>query len=309
MLSRRDFALGLGVVAAATSAAAPLQARDFPNGVVQIDAGRDRHDRLTIPVMIGERGPFDFVVDTGADRSALAADVAEALGLPPGRPVMVHGITGAEIAATVFAPALTLGKVRLKGQELPVLGRDRLGVDGLLGVDVLRRRRLVMNFRERRLEIRSSGSPRTMVDKASLVPAHARYGRLTVIDARADGARATAFVDSGGGLTIVNQALAENVRARGGWRDPAPMVALTGVTEHVAYGEVRVLEALTLGGLRFTSVPVVVCDLHLFSQWDLDQKPAVLLGVNVLRLFSSVELDYSRGHMLFQGGLAPPLLA
>ncbi len=27
----------------------------------------------------------------------------------------------------MFAPALTLGKVRLKGQELPVLGRDWLG--------------------------------------------------------------------------------------------------------------------------------------------------------------------------------------
>lgn len=306
MLSRRVFAAGLGAALALPDLAA---AQDFPDAPVQIDAGRDRHDRLTIPVMIGDSGPWRFVVDTGADRSALAIDIAERLALPPGRSVMVHGITGAELAPSVKAPPLTLGKVRLKAQELPVLSRDRLGVDGLLGVDVLQRRRLVMDFKERRLEIQPAGGPQMMGGRSSLVSAHASYGRLTVIDARADGVKATAFVDSGGGLTIVNRALAESVQTRGGWRAAAPVVELSGVTEHVAYGEVRLLDRLVLGDLRFNGVPVVVCDLHLFSQWGLDTKPAVLLGVNVLRLFSRVELDYSRSRMLFQGGLAPPLLA
>ncbi|MBI5941594.1 MAG: clan AA aspartic protease, partial [Caulobacterales bacterium] len=136
MLSRRRLALALSGAALAPGLAFGQEpVSNDPEAI--IGAGEDRYDRLTIPVMIGGHGPFDFVVDTGADRTVLSEDVAEQLGLPPGRDVLVQGITGSEMTRTVLAPEITLGSVVLKGLDLPVLPRQRLGVDGLLGVDAL----------------------------------------------------------------------------------------------------------------------------------------------------------------------------
>jgi predicted aspartyl protease len=42
-------------------------------------------DRMTVEVFINGQGPFNFVVDTGADRSALSTTLAARLGLEPGR--------------------------------------------------------------------------------------------------------------------------------------------------------------------------------------------------------------------------------
>jgi predicted aspartyl protease len=307
MLDRRRFALALAGGAAAPWSALAQEPEPPPEDAVLIGTGEDRYDRLTIPVMIGDAGPFHFVVDTGSDRSVLAQDIADQLGLPAGRPVMVQGITGSELTQTVQAPPLNLGKITLKGLDLPVLPRERLGVDGLLGVDALQHRRLVMDFRERRLEIQpaSGAFSRRSDRREAYVSAKDRFGRLVVIDATANAAPISAFIDSGAGMSIGNQALANAIKARGGWRDWTKSVPLYGVTSHQAMGEYRILESLRLGGLRFNDIPVVISDLDLFEQWGMTAKPTILLGVNVLRLFSRVEMDYGRKRIMFRVGADP----
>jgi len=311
MLDRRQLALALAGAALAPRLAF---ARDVePPAPVDPDqiigAGVDRYDRLTIPVTVGDRGPYDFVVDTGADRTVLSETIADELGLPPGRDVMIQGITGSELARTVKAPPINLGRITLNSLDLPVLPRDRLGVDGLLGVDALQKRRLVMDFRERRLEILPGRDPAAGFSQPRdmYVPARDRFGRLVVIDATANRAEIGAFVDSGAGMTIANTALARAVQARGDWHDMAPTVPIYGVTSHQAAGEVRVLDTLRLGGLRFHDVPLIVADLDLFDHWGMAQKPSLLLGVNILRLFSRVEMDYSRKRMMFRVGADPQI--
>ena len=311
MLDRRQFALALAGAAFAPRLAlaqdAGLPPPVDPEQI--IGAGADRYDRLTIPVMIGDRGPYDFVVDTGADRTVLAEALANELALPPGPDVLVQGITGAERARTVRAPPISLGRITLSSLDLPVLPRERLGVDGLLGVDALQKRRLVMDFRERRLEILSGRDPSAGRAQPgdTWVPARDRFGRLVVIDATANRADIGAFVDSGAGMTIGNTALARAVQARGDWHDLAPSVPVYGVTSHQTVGEVRVLDTLRLGGLRFHAVPLIIADLDLFDHWGMADRPSLLLGVNVLRLFSRVEMDYSRKRVMFRVGADPQI--
>lgn len=304
MLNRRDLALGLGAAFAAGPALANAPLAVEPP---VIEGGRDVEDRLTIPVRIGESGQFDFVVDTGADSSVIAADVAERLGLRPGGPVMIHSVTGAALTPTVHAPPIRFGDETLPARSLPVIGRDRLGADGLLGIDVLRGRRLVMDFKRRRLQIIPSSDDRPLARyRTAKIPTSDRYGLLSVIDVRAERIGAVALVDTGGSVTIANQELARRMSRRGAWRGPSDLVDVYGVTQEVAKGEARTLSVLHVGGLRFLDVPVVVSDVHLFAEWNLLQRPAILLGADVLRLFSRVELDYGNRHLFFQLGQQPP---
>jgi predicted aspartyl protease len=306
MLSRRDLALGLGAAFAAGPALAQV-ADPLPEegATTSLRARRDRDTRMTIEVMIGPAGPFQFVVDTGADTSVIASEIAAGMGLAAGRNVMIHGITGVELVGTVKAPPLKLGPLTLSTRDLPVLPRERLGGDGLLGMDVLKNNRLVLDFRQKRMEIRAaSGRSLARLDPRFIaVPAEDSFGRLTVINARANNVSATAFVDSGASLSIVNPALARAMKADRRWESTAPLVELTGVTDHVLTGEGRMINRLRVGTLSFNHIPVVVADLHLFRRWNLQNQPAILLGVDVLRMFARVELDYGRRRMLFRAGM------
>src|SRR5579863_224068 len=72
---------------------------------------RDRHGRMRAPVFINGRGPFSLIVDTGANGSAVAAGVVDALGLSPDESpqVILRGVTGSSRAASVTVDSLALG--------------------------------------------------------------------------------------------------------------------------------------------------------------------------------------------------------
>ena len=57
----------------------------------------DRIGRVMTQVMVNGKGPFRFVIDTGASRSTLSPHLAKSLGLTHsvGRNVMLNGVTGA----------------------------------------------------------------------------------------------------------------------------------------------------------------------------------------------------------------------
>lgn len=99
-----------------------------------------------------------FVIDTGAERSAISDRLAQALDLPPGPPVLVHGITTAQMTPTVRLPHLAFSERRFADLVLPVFPYGLLGADGLLGLDVLSRFRLTLDLRRRRVMIAASGA-------------------------------------------------------------------------------------------------------------------------------------------------------
>lgn len=325
MLTRRHLAAGLGSLpliasqvwanrawAGETPLGAPAQT--LPDAPVSLDSlirgGLDLQERLTIPVMIGGAGPFDFAVDTGADRSCLSDSLAEQLALPPGPSVMIHGIAGAALSPTVQIPGLMVGRETLKGANVPVLPRQHLGVDGLLGVDALQKRRLVMNYRERVMQIlppdRRDDAQGTT--RSALVTARNRQGLLTVPGAKADGVSVEAFVDSGGALSVGNLALARALGLKvDGVANDAPRVSMMDVTGEEAVGPVHVVRSLKFGSMRFTDMGLVFCDLHVFDRWGMSDWPAVLVGANALRLFSRIEMDYGSRRIYFEMAADPPI--
>jgi len=313
-------AIGLGLPSLAQARTqVPVPAPTIPpkppgSEVLLLDAALDSIDRLTVAAFINGQGPFDFVVDTGADRSVLSRPLAERLGLARGPDVLMHGIGGSAVTPTAHVALITAGDSRLKAVNLPVLEPERVGVDGLLGVDMLEDRSVVMDFRKRRLEIRRSEPSYSLLRRPRevSVQADARFGRLAVVNARVAGVRALAFIDSGGGSSIGNMALARAINARRRGSDPAQKIRLVGSAGAETLGEFRVVKSMELGELRITQLPVVMADLHIFDFWEINDRPAILLGVDVLKMFARVELDFGGGKVRFRlghGAPAPTYLA
>lgn len=328
MLTRRNIAAGLGLSLAAPSALAeaitPVSLSQTPAPQAQVppaeqpllilDASLDQDSRLTVPVSINGQGEYQFVVDTGADRSVLTPGLAERLALPRGPDVLVHGVSGSVTCPTARVAHLRTGDARLAEVVLPILPYDRVGADGLLGVDILEGRNVIMDFRRKQLEVRRSQLVSGLIrgPREVSVSADEKYGRLTLADSRIAGARSLAFIDSGGGVSIGNMALARAIAARRRRSsDLVQQARLLTAGGEMQLGEFRIVPSIVMGDLRVTNIPMAFADLHIFDVWGLNDRPAALIGVDVLRLFSRVELDFGAGRVLFrlgQGGLVAPTL-
>lgn len=333
MFTRRALAGGLGSVLAGPSLLAlpehadaagqtpPIVTTDERAGkagqepMIILDASLDSDARLTVATTINGVAGFRFVVDTGADRTVLTPSLVERLGLLRGPDVVVHGATGAATCPTALVRTLRAGETGLTDSILPILPYDRVGADGLLGVDALEGRNVVIDFRKNQLEVRRSApsfEPYTSSREVS-VSADSRYGRLTLADSRIAGAKSLAFIDSGGGVSIGNMALARSIAARRRRSpDPVQRIRLLTASGEIQLGEFRIIPDIKMGDLRLTNAPMAFADLHVFNHWGLNERPAALFGVDLLRLFARVELDFGAGKVLFRlgrGGLPTVLQA
>lgn len=271
---------------------------------VPIQGEADDASRLTILTRIDGKGPFRFMVDTGADRTVVADDVAALFGPADAGPELVQGIISAMPSGSVRLKNLTFGRVTLDRLRAPVLPRAMLGTDGYLGLDALDDRRVTFDFGRRTLAVSDALS--------RWLPEHLRYdetavrvsgdsGRLVSVDSRVDSVRVAAFIDSGAEISIANTALHAALRETTG-RDypPDPAIDIRGVTGGVAQGLPIAVGRIDLGHVVFAGGTLVVSDLPIFGVWGLADKPAMLIGMNLLTRTAAMTIDYGRQEVLFR---------
>ena len=268
----------------------------------KIAADTDAAQHLTINVMINGKGPFQFVVDTGADRSVVAQDVAVSLGLLRGTHVNVEGIVRTVNAETVTVDNLTFGAVSRDHLILPVLPRTLLGSDGYLGLDAIDGYRVTLDFQNRALLV---GQPHHVMlmnwlpPQETMVPVHGSMGHLRATNCKVDGVNTTAFIDTGAEISVANVKLFNELVAINPAYIRKETVALTGVTGGLVQGRLATIERVKLGGLRWEICNLVVADLQIFDIWGLGDRPALLIGMNFLRQFAKVSVDYGSHELRF----------
>lgn len=280
-----------------------------------VRTGFDAVRRMLVDATLDGEGPYRFVVDTGANRSVLAQEVAEALALPMSGRAMVHGIAGILPSSTTLVRTLNVGGLVSRRVRMPVLPRRFLGADGLLGVDVLERRRATLDFQHQSFSIATGGGrPSLARGKQSrervgaepneiVVPARQRFGQLTIVDAELGGVPLTAFLDSGAEITVGNAVLKDMILSRPGLFDGRlTQVELVSATGQLMAGELASVPPLRLGGVRMGNLSCVFADLHTFRIWQLTDRPAMLIGVDVMRHFDSIELDFAASNVIFRSG-------
>jgi predicted aspartyl protease len=258
---------------------------------IHFKAGAD--NRLTVPVRVSGAGPFQFLVDTGADRTAVSSQLVGKLGLVAGQRASVHSVTGVTSVSTATVPDLELTRKPFKVIDAPVLDSANMGADGILGVDSLRSKRVLFDFENETLSIVPSAvsdfrdEPGTIV-----VQARRKNGRLIVTDAAANGHEVTVVIDTGAQISIGNEALRDELVGRG-LVDPAQKIELQSVTGALLSGDYMFVREMEIGGLMVKNLAIVFADAHTFHELKLDRRPALLLGMNAIRAFKKVSIDFA----------------
>lgn len=305
-LSRRQF-VGYGAASVVLTSAA-TKAQNAPPGVplppspTQGDFGTVSEKPLTINVQINGKGPFRFVVDTGADRTVVAEDIATALGLSRGGPVMVEGVVRTVPAETVQLDDITFGPITRENLRVPLLPRSQLLVDGYLGLDAIDGYRVTLDFKNRALVV---SEPRHALllnwapPNEALVPVSGHLGHLRAFNCLVDGVRATAFVDTGAEVSVGNSSLYDALVQRDPSHVTKDTLPLTGVTGGIINGRLTTIRQLRLSALTFEQCEVAIANLQIFDLWGLARTPSLLIGMNWLRQFSYVSIDYARKELRF----------
>ena len=86
-------------------------------GGEDIDA-RKENTRMTVEVRVNGRGPYQFLVDSGADTSVVGLRIARDLQLPMGTPTILHATTASAVVGRVLVDELQLGTSRIHDLEI-----------------------------------------------------------------------------------------------------------------------------------------------------------------------------------------------
>jgi predicted aspartyl protease len=296
-------------LAKAQSIAPPLPGAP-PDDAARIAAANDAAKHLTVPVMISGRGPFRFVVDTGADRSVIAEDVAVQLGLVRGNDVTVQGVVRTVSSRLVAVADISFGSVQRRNLTMPVLPRALMGADGYLGLDAVDGSRVTLDFQNRELLVASAARPTMFhVNRPSevLVPVRGNMGHLRSLSCRVDGVSTTCFLDTGAEISVGNTQLFGALVAQSPTYQVIGMLPITGITGGVIMGKVVRLNRIRLHSVTFTDAVVAIADMQIFDVWELSKEPALLIGMNWLRQFQRVSIDYGLKEIHFD--LASMMLA
>jgi len=293
------------MLAATLASSAPLLAQtattrlDPVAGVPDIDKTtqtedvqfKNRDERMTVPVRLAGAGPYQFLVDTGADRTAVSRQLVTRLKFPSAGGVELHSLSGVSSVGTAKIENVQLTKTPAT-IDAAVLEGANMGADGIVGVDLLSSQRVQFDFDKQTMSIVPAATPEGIEDRNSIVVrAKRKNGRLVITDAVANDERLTVVLDTGSQITVGNEALRR--RLSDNLVDVAQTVELESVTGQKIVGSYMFIKQLSIGGVNLTNLAVVFTDAHTFKQLGLDKRPALLLGMNAIRAFKRVSIDFA----------------
>ncbi|MDZ3832150.1 MAG: retroviral-like aspartic protease family protein [Sphingopyxis sp.] len=301
--------VGAAPPAAAQSSAAPVPPAAAPDvgtssevvPIIQpfdLDATR----RMSVPVTVEGQGPFSFLVDTGAERTVIAKELAERLGLANGQKLRLATIGSSAIVPSFQVASLEMTNLRLQPFDAPAFAGRHIGAPGLIGVDMLEERRVLIDFRSETMQIletRRRARPMINSYDAIVVSARNSAGRLILSDARIGGKRIDVIVDTGAQTSIGNPALQQLVMARRENRFPLFPTTLNAVSGEAVPAVRTAIKTIEINGVNLNDLPISFTDAQAFRALGLADRPAMLLGMDGLAVFDRIEIDFPNKRVIF----------
>jgi predicted aspartyl protease len=254
--------------------------------------------RLSVDVRVNGRGPYKFIVDSGADTSAVGLRIARDLELPLGKPAILNGVTSRELVDRVKVASLTLGPSTVHDLEVPALRELDVGGDGLIGIDALVHQRLLLDFEKKLIKVEDARTPEKYTPGAIIITARRQRGQLILTQVRAAGVKLDAIIDTGSQITIGNVALRDKLlKGRRARFFTAEAIGVTGVKMPL---QLATIPELQLGPVTLRDVPIAFADVPPFAMFGLSDQPALMLGTDLLENFQRVSLDFRSRKVRFQ---------
>lgn len=223
-----------------------------------------RGDRLLVTAQINGKSRV-MVVDTGASITSISTATARGLGIQSDSTTQINGHITAGIGVI---KSLSIGLSEHENVEVAIVdmpnARDSaVAFDGILGLDVLARHDMVLDFRNQTLALYPSGA---MVDH-DLLPEMARValqrdsnGLMSLDVTIGDHPPIRAMLDLGAPITVVNHAAAK----------------LLGINRPLFR-----VRSMTVANVPLARRTMMVRDLPAFERAGLGDQPAILLGSDV----------------------------
>ncbi len=279
-----------------------LAASDEDSTLLAVPTRLDRIGRIVVPVMINGQGPFRFIVDTGASHSVVSPALAARLGLTPTveAAILVNGITGTSQVPGVTIEKLQAGDLSIENTDFPVVWAPLMGgADGILGAAGLSAQRLLVDFDRNKVVLSRAGSG-TPAGYAKIA-ARRLEGGLVAVSARVGRIDTIAIIDTGSERTLGNLALRDalNQQPRPGMQ--AHVTTVFGATTEVAPGDAQVVPTIAIDQLRISEATVVYGHFHIFKVWNLESRPALIVGMDILGTVGAMSIDFKHPYVYLAG--------
>lgn len=255
----------------------------------------DRYNRYTIPVTIDGIGPYRFMIDTGSQATAVTERVTRQVPLPSLGAATLIGMASRRTVELVELDRFEVGSRTMHNIAAPVLQRQHVGADGIIGLDTLQDLRVVIDFRNETIAVTDAEDNASTRDFEIIVKARNMLGQLLITDAIVEGVRATVIIDTGAQASMGNLALRERIRSK----REAAQIETTDVNGVSLFSELTYARSLKIDGFELSNVPMTYADTPAFEALGLTRRPALSLGMEHLKLFDRIAIDFAKQRIMF----------
>ena len=252
---------------------------------------------LLVPVFVNGKGPYPFMLDTGADTSAVYAWVASEHRLPSGKTAIISGATGDVEEITTRVESLSLDGRAIRHLDVDTIPdrTDGVKIAGIVGADLLMGSVTVMDTGCETVSLlpRSMNAARIAGHGATLIRAGSiKNGKQLTLPVTVNGVAGVATLDSGARTTMINTIFAKAARIDPGsaaFRDGPPA---RGAVQTPIPSRIGPIGTVSFPGSTQHNVVVRVVDLPVFDDAGYSNGHAFNIGVDMLH-DRRIIIDYS----------------
>lgn len=247
----------------------------------------DSTGHVVIDARVNGKGPYPFILDTGADETGVYEWFAKSLDLPSGAARELSGATGSQPSIVAKLSTLSVDGHAIRQVEADTLPDrvDGVKLAGVAGVDLMRDRLAVIDFgcsTFALLPLQATNAKITGVGATKIKAGAIPDGLQLTLPVTVNGVTGIAVLDSGSRHTFINSQFASALKldpASASFRDAQPSRGATLKTVAMRVGPIGWVK---FAGISIPDAEARVGDLPYLQTAGLADKPAMNLGVDFL---------------------------
>jgi len=177
------------------------------------------------------------------------------------------------------------------------------GADGIFGAAGLTEKSLSVDFERNRVRVARGIEPALRKESMKIHAVRLTRGLIT-LESQVGKVRTLAVIDTGSERTLGNLALRDALKLRNRTGAEALVTSVYGATEQVERGELWIAPTIAIDSMRINDVQVVYGDFHIFKVWGMEDKPAIIVGMDVLGTVGSLGIDFKNQDIYFTSSRA-----